>query len=413
LHWNGEFAPWTALLAQGRDRARMVRPRRAYLVDPSHGFEGFVSFFAVATVADTFLLWAKASPDLGPLRELAPGLHEIEDSTGEQLRRPLCGIFTSGTTGLPKASVCFADTLEAVAIHYDAAVFRPIFDGSHTAGTFATCLPLQFSAAFFMVVLPAVFLHCDLLVFPPHDWRALCATAQRESVLCQSVPVLATAGIFSVPQRIDMHRTALFLGGGYISRERVRTICSRFLGIKLVNIYGTAETGAISLDREPGNQMHVGRPIPGKPVWIEEMNEHGIGLITTTGQDCAQFYWRPGVGLQSTGGVASNIDYGHFDEESNLYVDGRVDAGEKLHGILVYPRTIERHILRIPDVIDVRVRITHEYGGEHLSALVVGPVTPDLIREHCGDLPEIQRPARIQCISELDAESAYSAHGKL
>ncbi|HEU4769726.1 MAG TPA: hypothetical protein VFS77_20325, partial [Pyrinomonadaceae bacterium] len=99
LHFDGEFASWDSLLVRGRERASEVRPQQAYLIDATRGFEAFVSFFAVATVADTLLLWAKPAPELGTLQEVAPGLHRIDGVIQEPLDRPLWGILTSGSTG--------------------------------------------------------------------------------------------------------------------------------------------------------------------------------------------------------------------------------------------------------------------------------------------------------------------------
>ncbi|HEU4711125.1 MAG TPA: AMP-binding protein [Pyrinomonadaceae bacterium] len=414
LHFDGEFASWDSLLARGRKRASEVRPQQAYLIDATRGFEAFVSFFAVASVADTLLLWARAAPELGTLHELAPALYRIDGVLQEPIHRPLWGILTSGSTGAPKVPVGYADTLELVALHYDAAVFSPTFADVTRVETLATCLPLQFSAAFFMAILPAVFLRRDLLVFAPHDWRPLWEVAQREHVICQSVPSVTAAGSLSAPEPMDMSRAGLLLGAGYITHERVRTIRNRFRDVVIANIYGTAETGAISLDREPGHSTHIGYPIPGKPVWLEETNAEGIGVIATTGVDCRNFYWQPGGPLQPTGDVVASTDYGHFDEQGHIYLDGRVDAGEKLHGITIYPRIIERHLLQLDGVIDARVLITHQANGrEQLTARVVGRVSEADVREHCSVLEEIQRPTNVECISESASESAYTAHGKL
>ncbi|HEU4765829.1 MAG TPA: hypothetical protein VFS77_00605, partial [Pyrinomonadaceae bacterium] len=85
-----------------------------------------------------------------------------------------------------------------------------------------------------------------------------------------------------------------------------------------------------------------------------------------------------------------------------------------LHGILIYPRIIERHILQLDGVIDAKVLITHEPNGrEQLTARVIGRVSDDAVRDHCSVLEEIQRPTRVECISENAAEGAYTAHGKL
>jgi acyl-coenzyme A synthetase/AMP-(fatty) acid ligase len=414
LHWHNDFVAWDALLARGRERARLVRPQGWYLVDPTQGIEGFISFFAVATVPDALLLWALPSPTFGTLHPLAPGLYQLEQTGQEPMDRPLWGILTSGTSATPKIPVGYADTLELVALHYESSVFQRLFEHPSGTTTHATCLPLQFSASFFMTVLPAIFFQRDLLVFPPHDWRLLCAAAQREQVVCQSVPSVTTAGSLSIPEAIDMSNAALLLGAGYITRERVRAIRQRFREVVLLNIYGTAETGAISIDAQPGHSTHVGFPIPGKPVWLQNKNVEGVGIVATTGPDCRMFYWAPGSALQPAGAVVASTDYGHFDDAGHLYLDGRVDEGEKLHGIMVYPRVIERHILQLEGVVDVRVRISIEKSGrEHLTARVIGGIQENAIREHCLALDEYQRPALIECISECEAERAYTAHGKL
>jgi acyl-coenzyme A synthetase/AMP-(fatty) acid ligase len=410
--WHGQFASWAALEARGRDRAELVRPQRGYLVDPSRGLEGFASFFAVATVPDTLLIWAEAAQQLGTLRELAPGLYEIDDAVTEPLDRPLWGILTSGSSGTPRVPVGYADMLELVALHYNAAIYRDTFADGVLADTLATCLPLAFSAAFFMMVLPALFFRRDLVVFAAHDWRPLCEVAAREHVICQSVPAITAAGCLSTPEPADMSRAALYLGAGYVTSQRVRTIRKSFRDVTLVNIYGTAETGAIAVDRDPGNNMHVGRPIPGKPVWLQDVNEKGIGRVATTGPDCRQFSWTPGGALYPTGAVVASTDYGHFDA-GYLYLDGRVDEGEKLHGITIYPRLTERHLLSLDGVADVRVLVLPgPEGRDQLVARVVGALDEAVVRAHCAALPGIQRPARVECIAE-DAVGAYSVRGKL
>ena len=293
-------------------------------------------------------------------------------------------------------------------------MIRPTFGDDDEPCAIATCLPLQFSAAFFMTVVPTVFLRRDLILFSPHDWRPLCAVAQTRNVLCLSVPAVTAAGYLSIPEPVDMSRAALLLGAGYITQERVVSIRNKFVDARIMNIYGTAETGAISVDREPGHNRHVGRPIPGKPVWIRDPNEAGTGVIATTGADCRCYSWSPQTGLEREDPVVASTDYGHFDAEGCLVLDGRCDAGEKLNGITIFPRETERHLLGLPGVLDVRVGVSTGAGGrEMLEALVIGSVSEAQAREHCESLSDLQRPTVFRCLSERDAQRDYSAHGKL
>jgi acyl-coenzyme A synthetase/AMP-(fatty) acid ligase len=328
------------------------------------------------------------------------------------LTRPLWGVETSGTTGRAKFAVGYADALELVALHYDRAIYQPLFPTGRV-DVMATCLPLYFSAAFFMVVLPSLMLCRDLLIFPAHDWRGLQERALDENLFVLSVPAVAAVAAAATPA-VDFSRVALFLGAGYISAPRARTIRDGFQGVRLANIYGTAETGAISVDTDPGAGAHVGRPISGKAVWLRNADDRGIGVIATAGPDCCFSYWRPGEPIERTVDLVTGTDFGHFDANGRLYLDGRVDGGEKLFGVTIYPRQIERHLLGLDGVTDVRVSVSrHASGRDQLLARVVGDVDESDVRAHCASLPASQRPARVECLSEHAAVGVYSVHGKL
>ena len=78
------------------------------------------------------------------------------------------------------------------------------------------------------------------------------------------------------------------------------------------------------------------------------------------------------------------------------------------------PAASRRHLLALDGVADARVLVRRGASGlEHLSARVVGRVTAAQVREHCAELPEIERPTRVECIAEVDALAAYSPNGKL
>ncbi|GAB1640134.1 AMP-binding protein [Krasilnikovia sp. MM14-A1259] len=403
VRWGDEYATWADLAAH---RCDGVRPGGAYRIDPSTGLASLAALCAVAAVPDTTLLWATAG---GDGRALAPGLHEI-DPPVPAADRPLWGVATSGSSGTAKLAISHADTWELVALHYEHAMLRPAF-GGRLPGTLATCLPLQFSAAFFMTVLPSLFLQRDLVIFRPHDWSAVTRTGHDTFVL--SVPAVAAAACAGTPAPVDMRHVALFLGGGHLTKARVDLIRDRFRGVAPANLYGTAETGAIAVDPDPGHNQHVGAPIPGKAVWIRDPDAHGIGRIAVAGPDCCHHLWRPGEPPRPVGDHVAGTDYGRFDAAGNLCLEGRIDGGEKLRGVLVYPRAVERHLLRLPGVADARVLVDRADGLERLVARVVGDVDPDAVREHCQALDDSERPGVVEVVSERAAGAAYTTHGKL
>jgi acyl-coenzyme A synthetase/AMP-(fatty) acid ligase len=411
VHVAGTYASWPELLRQGRDQASAVRAGHVYVVDPGAELASFAALFAVATVADTALVWA-APHDLGlDLRPVGPALYEAQAPQFTADGRPTWAVATSGTaSGTPKLAVGYADAWELIALHYERVLFSAA--GTDEAAAFATGLPLKFSAAFFMTVLPSLFLCRDLIVFPSHDWTAAIRAAQQGGVFVLGVPALASAACLGMASPVRTPHMELLLGGGYLTAGRVELIRSRLLGAQVSNLYGTAEAGALSVDRDPGHNAHVGFPLAGKPIWIDRPGPDGIGPIATAGPDCCHAVWTPGEGLTRQAGRPASTDYGRFDDAGHLSLEGRVDGAEKLMGVLVQPRSIERHLLELPGVIDVRVRVVRASTGlEHLSARVVGPVTEDEVREHCGTLPEHARPRVIDCVA--DDIAAYSAHGKL
>jgi len=262
-----------------------------------------------------------------------------------------------------------------------------------------------------MVIVPAMFLALDLFIFPNHRWDILHAVAVHERVACLLVPALVSAANASIIEPINMENSALIFTAGYLSRSRSELICSKFRGVTLLSSYGASETGVMTLDREPGVGKHVGRPLAGKPVWIVDPDANGVGKIATTGPDCREIYWGQPGRIRDEHGVVASVDFGHFDQNGNLYLDGRVDGAEKLHGLTIYPGQIERHILMLQGVEDVRVRLNAEGGLERLEVSVVGSVSPDAVREHCRSLPDVCRPALVRCITE--ATGNYSSRGKL
>lgn len=406
--FHGTFAAWSTLAERARSLPACTAGG-AYVVDPAAGLDAMVALIAVARTPDTTLLWARRESVPFSVKPLAPGLYAMDRSAKMPLR-PSYATLTSGTSDVPKIPVAYGEQLELVALQYDLALYQSAFAGSAPVNVLATCLPLEYAAVFMMMIVPALFLARDLVIFPNHRWDMLHALAARERTACLTVPALVAAASANTPTPVDMHQAALIFTAGYLSRARSDLLRSKFTGATLLGSYGASETGVMTLDRDPGASLHVGRPLSGKPIWITEPDASGVGKVTTTGPDCREFYFPGDVQLRKDGVVAST-DYGHFDTDGNLYLDGRIDQGEKLHGITIYPRQIERHIFLLSGVDDVRVKLVNREGVERLEALVVGSAHADAVREHCRSLPDACRPAFIDC--RADATDTYSARGKL
>jgi acyl-coenzyme A synthetase/AMP-(fatty) acid ligase len=409
--FHGEFASWTELARRGRDLASLLEPGGAYLVDPGAGLEAMAALIAVASTPDTTLLWARRQSVPFDAEPMAPGLYQSRERPAPGPSGPRYATLTSGSAGGPKIPVARGELLELVALQYDLALYQTAFAGSAPVEVLATCLPLEYAAVFMMIIVPALYLARDLVIFPNHRWDVLQELARRERVACLAVPALTAAIRASTPEPVDMQRAAVVFTAGYLSRARSDSLAQRWRGVILLGSYGASETGVMTLDRNPGASPHVGQALAGKPIWIVGADERGVGRVATTGPDCRELYWGREDRLRDDDGVVASTDLGHLDGQGNLYLDGRVDGGEKLRGITIYPREIERHILLLPGVEDVRVKVGGDSGLERLEARVVGEVRSELVHEHCGSLPEAWRPALVDCLP--DSLEVYSARGKL
>lgn len=408
---NNEFASWADIRKQATARAAGLESGRVYLADAASGLEGIVSLLAIAMTADTALVWAKAKDVPFPVQPVAPALFACGEALPQPLSRPMYATLTSGSTGKPKVPLAYGDVLELIGLHYDSVLYQTIFSGDPEVNVLATCLPLEYAASFIMLLVPAMFMVRDLVVFPPHKWDVLRSLAAREHVVCLSVPSLMAAASISTPEPVDMSKAALIMASGYLSRTRLETTRTKFRDVSVLNCYGASETGVMTIDRSPDGNFHVGKPIFGKAVWLEDVDTTGVGKVATTGVDCREFYWSQEQPIRRPDGSVAATDLGHFDSEGNLYLDGRIDGGEKLHGVTVYPRQIERHLLGLNGVADVRVRVVNQNGLDHLAARIIGAVSEAEVRDYCKSLPDISQPSFIECLPE--GVEAYSERGKL
>jgi acyl-CoA synthetase (AMP-forming)/AMP-acid ligase II len=405
-------ASWSEIMLRGSQLRPLLPPGSTCIVDPTAGLDAFVALSAAAMTDDIAVIWAKPSEVPLAGTSVAPGLFLCADLSSRSGKRPVYATVTSGSVGKPKMAVAFADALELVALQYTLALYGHAFPDRREIRTLATCLPLDYAATFMMAVVPALMGGHSLVAFQPNRWSTLHAVASREPVACIAVPSLLAAAAVSTLEPIDMRNLALLITAGYLSRSRIDAIGKTFKGVRLLTSYGATETGVMTIDHSPdGEHFHVGRPIVGKPVWLVDVDAQGVGKIATAGPDCREFYWEGGRPLRNGDGSVIATDYGHFDEVGHLYLDGRIDGGTKLHGITIYPRTLERHVLTMPGVVDARASIAYTATIDRLELLVVGSIEAAEVQEFCGQLPEIYRPAVVRCAAE--GADAYTDRGKL
>jgi acyl-coenzyme A synthetase/AMP-(fatty) acid ligase len=408
----GDYASWFDILTRAKNLSKTLKDNTVYVVDSCAGVQSIVCLIAIIMKSRSSFIWAKKniSPSLTLITEsLLTGLSIPQDRVSEY---PYYGTLTSGTTSTQKIAMGSVNNLMEVGIYYDYILYGSCLPAANEGGTIATCLPLEYSATFMMTILPALFAMRNLLIFKADRWNTVLFRQNKEPIAIVTVPSLLSAACASVADTLSSRHLTFITTAGYLSKKRLLNTKNKFENISIRSVYGASETGIMAIDLSPNGSHHVGKKIFGKSIWLTDVNETGIGKITTKGIDCREFYLSNNANICSATGIVACTDLGHFDEEENLYLDGRVDGGDKLNGITIYPKQIERHLLELNSIIDAKVLIrTADNLLEYIEAIIVGDVNENELRDHCSTLNPSIQPRSYFIRREQDA--GYSERGKL
>jgi fatty-acyl-CoA synthase len=186
-------------------------------------------------------------------------------------------------------------------------------------------------------------------------------------------------------------------------------------GDRLVQVYGTTETGGITsltpLDhREPELLGTAGRPFP----WVSlEIREPAAGAEVARGQTGEVWVRSPTTmagyldAEPAEGGWVRTGDLGRWDRHGYLQLVGRTGDVVKSGGMKLYPAAIEQVLLGHPQVRDaVAYGVRDDDYVEHLHAAVelrdTGRCTVAELRKHVADaLPATHVPEEISIWDRL------------
>jgi long-chain acyl-CoA synthetase len=197
----------------------------------------------------------------------------------------------------------------------------------------------------------------------------------------------------------------------------------RRYGIHVRQLYGTTETGTISIDLDPDVERHldsVGRPLAG--VRVEVFSEHGeplppgqVGEIGVSSPAAAREYrGRPEDSSRAFArGCFFPGDLGRWDREGRLYLVGRTSLFINRGGYKVNPQEVEGVLEQHPAVREAAVvGIDAPYGDQQVKAVVVlrAPCPEQDIVAFCqAKLADFKVPSVVEFRTELPR----SATGKL
>ncbi|MGI9326565.1 MAG: class I adenylate-forming enzyme family protein [Pseudomonadales bacterium] len=341
-------------------------------------------------------------------------------------------LFTSGTTGTPKAATLRHEHLVSYilgsvefmgAAEEDATlVCVPPY---HIAGISAVMSNLY--ACRRVVLLPA---------FDPGEWLRLCAKDAVTSAFV--VPTMLTRIIQEFdqadvdPQALTSLQSIAY-GGGKMPVPVIERALRLFPQVSFTNAYGLTETSSTITLLDPDDHraaldhddaaVHarlgsVGKALPTVEVEIRDDEGNTLGPwkpgeIYVRGPQVSGEY--EGRSVLDSDGWFPTRDAGHLDDHGYLYLSGRADDVIVRGGENISPGEIEHLLHQHPAVADVAVvgMPSEEWGEAVALAVVEAPgcsISEDEIRAH---IREHLRSSRVPEIIHHTSELPYNETGKL
>jgi len=340
-------------------------------------------------------------------------------------------LFTSGTTGAPKAAVLrqshlvsyILGSVEFMGAAEEEATLVSV-PPYHVAGMAAMCSSVY--AGRRIVQLPN---------FDADDWIDLVIEEQiTHAMVVPTMLARIVERLEEQPTQEIMSLKALSYGGGKMPRPVIEKALELLPETNFVNAYGLTETSSTiavlgpedhrvayeSSDPDIRQRLaSAGKPLPTLEVSIRDENgnevEEGVsGEIWVRGEQVSGEYLGHGSRLTTDGWFPTN-DGGSLDADGYLFVEGRIDDIIIRGGENISPGEIEDALLQHPNIRDAAaVGMPDTQWGEIIVALVVpsdaGVFSESEIKEFMREhLRSSRTPDKIIALDDLP----YNETGKL
>jgi acyl-CoA synthetase (AMP-forming)/AMP-acid ligase II len=302
-----------------------------------------------------------------------------------------CGIavelFTSGTTGAPKAAILRHDNLMSYIL--GTVDFMGADEGD---ATIVTVPP--YHVAGISAVLSSVYAGrrmVQLPAFDPADWLTLVARHNvSNAFLVPTMLQRIVEHLGDAPAQTPSLR-ALAYGGGRMPHAVVERAMDLFPAVDFTNAYGLTETSSTIALLDPDDHRaaraasdpaararlgSVGRALPTVEITIRDdagapLGTGVAGLVFVRGDQVAGEYHGLGSLLDAEGWFPTR-DRGWIDADGYLFLDGRADDVIVRGGENISPGEIEAVLAAHPDVRDCAVvAVPDDQWGEGVGAAVV------------------------------------------
>ena len=181
---------------------------------------------------------------------------------------------------------------------------------------------------------------------------------------------------FPIHQGMGGKMRYLISGGSALSEKVQKDLHG--LGFTVLEGYGLTESSPVLTVARPGNKLlrgSVGKPLPGVEVKIDSPDENGVGEVLARGQNVMLGYYNNEA---ATDAVLQDRwlrtgDLGKLDEDGNLFIVGRSkDVIIDSNGKNIYPDEIEDLYGKSGFIKELSVvGLQDDDGGEKIAALIV------------------------------------------
>jgi fatty-acyl-CoA synthase len=339
-------------------------------------------------------------------------------------------LFTSGTTGTPKAALLRHR-------HLTSYVLETVdFLGAAEEDAALVSVP-PYHIAGIAAILTAVWSGRRLVYLPhfsPEAWVDLAAEEAVTHAMVVPTMLGRILDVLATRQQTLPALQHLSYGGGRMPMAVVVRALDLLPHVGLVNAYGLTETSSTVSVLGPeehreamqSSEPHVrqrlgsvGRPLPSVQVEIrgpsgEPLGPGVSGEIYVRGEQVSGEYLESGATLSSEGWLSTS-DGGWLDPDGYLFVEGRLDDVIVRGGENLSPGEIEEVLLQHPSVDDAAViGVPDDEWGEAVAAVIVlkrgsAASAEDLTSWVAGQLRSTRAPQRV----EFRAELPYNETGKL
>lgn len=314
--------------------------------------------------------------------------HEVVDDEWDQDGEATAVLlFTSGTTGEPKAAVLRQRHLVSYILGSVEFMSADVDEAS------LVCVPPYHIAAV-ASVLSSVYAGRRVVQMPTFDADVWIDTVNRQRIThAMVVPTM----LDRIVDRLHARRVevpslrALSYGGGKMALATIDRALELLPSTDFVNAYGLTETSSTIalLDADDHRAAHaadsaeqrrrlvsVGRPIPSVEVSVRDLHGREVdratpGEIWVRGEQVSGEYENRGSALDADGWFHTN-DEGWIDPDGYLFVTGRLDDVIVRGGENISPGEIEAVLVDHEDVVDAAcVGVPDDEWGEIVVAAVV------------------------------------------